>query len=461
MSQSKAAENLDDLSASKTADLAETLRVILEELEFDRLNQELQRRLFGRDYSRVPYPFFSRPDRIQFDHFAILRALELGVRGLGVKLTQRQKYGLEFFMFTETLGKDQLDALFGEERCRRIDDFLEAGLFLRTTDHRVRMNGLSVLSTRVGRGTDEKAIYILADSQYHIGSEENKLERVYVGPDSYELVNKQPELDWLSGTGIDMGSGSGIQLIAALKTSPELRRMIGFEKDRRAVNVSKFNAYVNDVGDRVAIVENESELNAAIEPDGNQTDFAITNPPFLPVPDSIEIDPDDMQTLSRAKGFRIVDMESTPKMALREMWPMSGWGGADGLSALRPMLKILFPIIKPSGRIIGFGQFAGNSNGPTKIIDFVKNVGGWEIGWEPLTPYRYPIDGTWNVMQTSSTAESMANWVIQRIIGGYPELTQLIRPEFVMKYASKILNIYRSLGITRFYIGFLNLRKVG
>jgi hypothetical protein len=363
-------------------------------------------------------------------------------------------------MFAESLAREELELLFGEESRHRIDDFLDAGLFVRTDNQRIRMNGLSILSKTLGQQNNGEVIYILADSLFRVGPEQDRLERVYVGPDSYELVNKIRDLDWLSGIGIDMGSGCGIQLVAALKLFPSLRKMVGFEKDRRAINVSKFNAYLNGVGDRVAIVENEGELEAAIELTGNQVDFTISNPPFLPVPEFINVDPEDILALSKAKAFRIVDKESAPRISLRDLWPMSGWGGADGLTVLKPMLKILFPIIKPSGRIIVFGQFGGDASGPTAIAEFMGDVPGWQYEWEPLKPYVYPIDNRWNVMPSFSSAESMANWVIWRIIGWCPELVQLLRTGFMMKYSRRIVDIYQSLGFTRFHIGFLNLRKV-
>lgn len=452
--------DLEGLSTSEARGLARTLAEILEEVEFDRLNRELQQKLFGRDYDIAPYPFHSPPERAGVDHSIVRRALDSYVRGFGLKMTMRQKHGFEFFMFAESLRKEELELLFGEVRRDRMDDFLNSGLFVQTGEQRIRMNGLSILSKRLGRENNVEVIYILADSLYRFGPEQDWLERVYVGPDSYELVNKQQDLDWLSGTGIDMGSGSGIQLIAALKSFPSLKKMVGFEKDRRAINVSKFNAYLNGVGDRVAIVGNESELEAAIESDGNQVDFAISNPPFLPVPESIEIDPDDVQILSNAKAFRIVDKESAPKISLRDMWPVSGWGGADGLTVVKPMLEILFPVIKPSGKIIAFGQYGGNAIGPTKIAEFIESVGDWQYGWEPLKPYVYPIDNRWHGVPSFSSAESMAKWVIQRIIEGRPELIQFLHTEFMMKYARKIMAIYRNLGFTNFHIGFLNLRKV-
>jgi hypothetical protein len=142
------------------------------------------------------------------------------------------------------------------------------------------------------------------------------------------------------------------------------------------------------------------------------------------------------------------------------MWPVSGWGGADGLTVFKPMLEILFPVIKPSGKIIAFGQYGGNAIGPTKIAEFVESVGGWQYGWEPLKPYVYPLDNRWHRVPSFSSAESMAKWVIQRIIEGRPELIQFLHTEFMMKYARRIMDIYQSLGFTHFHIGFLNLRKV-
>jgi len=452
--------NLEGLSTDKARDLAQTLRRILEEVEFDRLNRELQRQLFGRDYDRAPYPFHSSPDRAVVDRSIIRRALDSYVQGFGLSMTVRQKRGLELFMFAESLTRQELEVLFGEESRDRIDDFLNAGLLVQT-DERIRMNGLSILSKGLGRENSGIVIYILADSLYRVGPEQDRLERVYVGADSYDLVSKLQDLDWLSGTGIDMGSGSGIQLIAALKLFSGLEKMVGFEKDRRAINVSKFNAYLNGVGDRVAIVENERELEAAIEPNGNQVDFAISNPPFLPVPESINVDPEDVPALSKAKAIRIVDKESSPRISLRDLWPMSGWGGADGLTVLKPMLGVLFPVIRPSGRIIVFGQFGGNAIGPAKIAEFMGGIPGWQYAWEPLKPYAYPIDNRWNVMPSFSSVESMANWVIWRIIGWCPELVQLLHTGFMMKYSRRIVGIYQSLGFTRFHIGFVNLRKAG
>lgn len=405
-------ENLLEICTSKGKELAQTLREILEEVDFDRLNCELQHELFGGDYARAPYPV----SESEVDYSTIRGGLELCVRGLGPKMTVRQKYGFEFLMFSESLRRDELETLFGEERHHRIDDFLNADLFIETEDQRIQMNGLSLLSKRLGRENKGKVIYILADSLSHYHPEQNRLQRVYVGLDSYELMNKLPDLDWLSGTGIDMGSGSGIQLIAALKLFPDLRKMVGFEKDRRAINVSKFNAHLNGVGDKVVFVENENELAAALEPNGNQADFALTNPPFMPVPEFIEVDLDDAQTLSEAKALCILGEKSLPRISLKNMWPMSGWGGADGVSVLEPMLEILFPIIKPSGKIIVYAEFAGNATGPTKIVEFIEGQREWEYRWEPLKPSLYHFGKTWNAVASflSGIHGKRCDWTYHR-----------------------------------------------
>jgi hypothetical protein len=445
-------EDLAGISTPEGEELAQTLRGILKEVEFDRLNRELQHELFGGDYDRAPYPV----SESAVDYSAIRGGLELCVQGFSPNMTTRQKYGFEFLMLRESLRREELEVLFGEERRRRIDDFLEAGLFVETDDGRIRMNGLFLLSKRLAREGNREVIYLLADSMFYDRPDNY---RVYVGLDSYELSNKLQDLDWLSGTGVDMGAGSGIQLIAALKLFPDVRRMVGYEKDRRAVNVSKFNAYLNGVQDRVTLVDNEKDLAAALGSDEDQVDFALTNPPFMPVPEFIEIDPEDLQILSRTKDLRIVDEKSTPKISLRDMWPISGWGGEDGLSVVKPMVQILFPLIKPGGRIIVYSEFAGNAAGPTRIVEFIESQRGWEYLWKPLNLSTYKFGRTWTTALPFLTAQSMATDVMQHIIGGYPELAHPPYSSILMKYADKIMDLYRGHGITHFHKGFLTLTK--
>ena len=233
--------------------------------------------------------------------------------------------------------------------------------------------------------------------------------------------------------------------------------MVGYEKDRRTINVSKFNAFLNGVGDRAIIVEDEKELATTLG--DYHVDFALSNPPFMPVPDTINVDPDDTKILSKAKTISIVGEKAAQQVSLRNMWPISGWGGVDGLSILKPMLEILFPIIKPSGKIIVYAEFAGNITGPTKIVEFIESHKEWEHSWEPLKPSFYYLGDTRQPVLPSLPAQFMAVDVIGHIIGGYPELSQPPTSDILMGYADKILDMYQGLGITRFHKGFLTLKK--
>jgi hypothetical protein len=444
-------EELPRISA-EGKDLADTLRAVLEEVDFDRLNRELQREVFGGDYSRAPYPVSG----LGIDPSTIRERLELCVQGVDPKMTRRQKYSFEFLMLSESLQREELETVFGGERRDRIPDFIDTGLFAETGDGRSRMNGLFLLSKSLMRENTEKIIYILADSMLYDHPEHY---RVYLGLDSYELLNKLQDLDEPSGTGIDMGSGSGIQLVGALKLFPEIKRMVGYEKDRKAISVSRFNAYLNSVGDRTSIVENAEELMASLRSSGNQADFAVSNPPFMPVPESLEVEPGDVSILSRAEALHIIGKEERPQIPLRNMWPASGWGGADGLSVLKPMLEVLFPLIRREGKIIVYAEFAGDSAGPSKIVEFVEGLRGWTYEWIPLKPSLYHFGNSWNAAWPCLTAESMAQDVIQHVIIGYRELSQPPYDGILMKYADRILDIYRSLGITHFHKGFLILTK--
>ena len=85
------------------------------------------------------------------------------------------------------------------------------------------------------------------------------------------------------------GIGLGIQLVAALKQHPGITTAIGKERDRRAANVSVFNAALNRVADRITIVESDLSLHAAL--DGCPVSVAMSNPPFLAMPRWVDLNP--------------------------------------------------------------------------------------------------------------------------------------------------------------------------
>src|SRR6185295_3110752 len=186
----------------------------------------------------------------------------------------------------------------------------------------VRTNGLSFFSRTLPNG---QVVYVAADTPPHFETRTAE-QRVYTGADSYELLARISAVDSISGILVEMGSGSGIQLIAALKQHPAVVRAIGVERDRRAVHVSRFNAALNGVDEKIVIVPTDEALAGAL--DGEAIACAIANPPFIAMPAWIDLDADECASL---RG--LIDIRETGHGCqgdLRSIFPPAGWGGDDG-----------------------------------------------------------------------------------------------------------------------------------
>ncbi len=61
---------------------------------------------------------------------------------------------------------------------------------------------------------------------------------------------------WKGGSLLDVGTGTGILAIAALKLAPESSRVVGFDIDPEAIEVAIENAAINGVGDDVSFEVN-------------------------------------------------------------------------------------------------------------------------------------------------------------------------------------------------------------
>ena len=127
----------------------------------------------------------------------------------------------------------------------------------------------------------------------------------------------------------DLGAGSGILLLAALKEFPKASG-VGFESSPEAFVWAKQNADRLIPG-RAAI--HQADWNEA----EGEFDLIFSNPPYIPS--------GDIETLAP----EVSDHE--PRAALD--------GGSDGLEAYRGLAKLLPRLLKPGGRAIleiGFGQ---------------------------------------------------------------------------------------------------------
>src|SRR5439155_3694487 len=133
--------------------------------------------------------------------------------------------------------------------------------------------------------------------------------------------------------------------------------------DRRAIHVSLFNAALNRVDEKMTVVDNDDSLQEALH--GQLVSFAMMNPPFLAMPEAIDIDADEGSALD-----------------LRAIFPEAGWGGEDGLQVTKQFLDTLRPLLAPESRLVIYSQFAGDDAGPTILRDYIQKIGGFVFAFE-------------------------------------------------------------------------------
>jgi ribosomal protein L11 methyltransferase len=126
---------------------------------------------------------------------------------------------------------------------------------------------------------------------------------------------------WKGGTLLDVGTGTGILAIAAMKLAPNSSRIVGFDIDPEAIEVAIENAAINGVGEGVVF-----EVNNLAAYEGQDFDAATANltagvlitlaPIFRGVvrPQGILIasgilveQSDDVQKVFQLQGFRTVE----------------------------------------------------------------------------------------------------------------------------------------------------------
>jgi hypothetical protein len=348
---------------------------------------------------------------------------------------KRIQLAFRFLMFGEPIDRKALADLFGAERRKWIEVAMSVGLFVADGPNQLRMNGLSICSRRLP-GSD--ALYLLADTPRHFNTRSGPL-RVYVGADSYELMLRVSAGDSIHGYVVEMGAGSGIQLIAALKKHPAIVKAIGVERDRRAMHVSLFNAALNQAAERFAVVSDVKQLRELLG--RHEVAFGMSNPPFLAVPSSVET-PDGA----------LVDVETA--------FPQAGWGGQDGLELTRQFIDV-FRSIRGS-KVIIYSQFAGDERGPSLIQKHVERTGDFEFAFEPVKS-----GGGMQKKPVHTAGESALT--VARLLTAVllekekPQRLRLVvrqgGPEhrLMQNLAAQIEASYRQLGISHFHDGFVHL----
>ena len=148
---------------------------------------------------------------------------------------------------------------------------------------------------------------------------------------------------------LDIGTGSGciaISLAHFIKNSD----IIALDISKKALEVARYNAYKNNVSDRVHFLE--SNLMDGLNKLNYKFDIIVSNPPYIPL--------DEMKSLS----YDVSNFE--PHTAL--------YGGVDGLDFYRNIINDSPDFLNPNG-LIAFEVGYNEANAVTSLMqDKFKNI---------------------------------------------------------------------------------------
>jgi hypothetical protein len=429
--------DLELLASAEAAAFAAVLRALLQEVHFDQVNHDLRLPEFGGDYLIRPFPLPGSPVDVSNMKTRLRHVVKSSGNESDRRLAKRIQLAFRFLMFGEAIDRMALADLFGAERREWIDVGIHVGLFAPDGSNQFRMNGLSIYSRRLPGGD---ALYLLADTPPHFNTRVGPL-RVYAGADSYELMLRVSAGDPIRGYAVEMGAGSGIQLITALKKHPGVVKAIGVERDRRALHVSLFNAALNQVADRFIVVSDAEQLRERLG--HHEVAVAMSNPPFLAVPSSVE-----------SSDGALIDVETA--------FPQAGWGGEDGLALTRQFIDVFRSV--GASNVVIYSQFAGDAHGPSLIQNDVEGTGDFEFAFEPIK------SGSGINKKSVHTAGESAMTVARLLTAVLFEKQMPQRIRFVVRaggpehalmqsFAAQIEASYQRLGITHFHDGFVHLRQ--
>ena len=273
-----------------------------------------------------------RPDYFTspFPHVEMVQKLLPG-------LPENLALAIRLFAFGEPVASTALETLLGRE-------LVEAGLvsgLLQYDDQTDQFHtGGYTLISRLG------LYFVVSANPYYATATADNAD-VYMGPDSYTLINalaaRAHQLP-TSGDALDLCCGSGIAGMSTLPWRPGLQ-WTGIDLSPGTVATANFNAMLNGYDQSYRAVQ--SNLFEAVS--GRTFDLVVANPPFIPVPDGIS-------------------------------YPIYGAGGSDGRLVLAPLLRALPKHLTPSGRAIIYGE--GLSTEGRLLIEPDMDVlrdQGWDV----------------------------------------------------------------------------------
>jgi len=435
---------------------AHELHGYLEAIDFDGINYLLRGPQGIRDYEMDPYPM-ARVTDVR-EAFEVL----LERHYLPSRMYEGMRAGLamDFFVFNLPLTDQETAILFGPNSGLPTQG-IQTGLFLKLSDGRLRMNGLSLYSRRIPQGNLVHTIYGFADTPEHYTTALAPTE-VYVNRDSYDLLKRIVKVPSANGVGAEIGSGSGIQLNAMAKLFPGLDLILGAEIDERARPVSAFNVALNGEEKRIEIVADAEALKARLN--GRKIGLAVLNPPFIGMPKELPVPPDQAHLLLP----HISLPEGSDRLPIDRMYAKSGWGGTDGLFFTRQFVHSLLPDMELEAPLLVYSQFAVGFSGTIKLIEELASLPWVRVNFEPEQDYEdhFLDNGSlWlRNIQASFTIEEVAELDAEMIIGRlwehvrdpvwWHQLNALSRP-----WAKYIFDQFRQEQITHFHAGIVTISR--
>jgi predicted RNA methylase len=427
--------DLELLASAEAAAFAAVLRALLQEVHFDQVNHDLRLPEFGGDYLIRPFPLPGSPVDVSNMKARLRHVVKSSENERDRRFAKRIQLAFRFLMFGEAIDRKAFAELFGTAGREWIEVGMNVGLFVLDSPNHLRMNGLSIFSRRLPGGD---GLFLLADTPPHFNTRSGPL-RVYAGADSYELMLRISAGDPIHGYAVEMGAGSGIQMITALKKHPAIVKAIGVERDRRALHVSSFNAALNQEAGRFMVVSDAEQLREVLG--GHDVAFGLSNPPFLAVPGSVET-PDGA----------LIDVEAA--------FPQAGWGGSDGLQITRQFIDVFRSV--RARKLLIYSQFAGDQHGPSLIQNYVGRTDDFEFAFEPVR------SGDGMHKKSVHTAGESAMTVARLLTAVLLEKQKPQRPRLVVheggpehrlmqNLTAQIEASYRRLGVTHFHDGFVHL----
>lgn len=304
----------------------------------------------------------------------------------------------------------------------------------------------------------DEVIYVVADTPNYYETAMG-IERVYIEEDSYVLLTRLLTLKDVSGTVVELGTGTGIQLIALAKTFPGIKKAIGFEVDKRALNISLFNACLNGVEDRMEILNDKEELRNKLR----QTSFslAISNPPFMAIPEKIRISRKHRKFMP--SFVRIERTLTGYKIDLRSLYPKSGWGGSDGLTITREFLNILEEFMGQYSKIFIYSQFAGRLFGSRGARQYrLKIEELMQANYKTLNfQFEFIPDSEYSILSldhwTGNISKNIKAILEQDTV--FRNLPEMEKNSFLWDLDNKIWTYLRIRRITHFFAGFAIITK--